>query len=156
MNLVNTEATPIHRVLALVRAEAALSLGAAQFSGAQESLVQASALLLLHGDGARPTGRVFLRGVDDAKFRRQVVPGDRVRLEVTRLPGRGPLARVHGVSYIGDQVVAEANLLLAVVGDVTADEALSAFSQFYPGKSHTVEQCIVIHFSSSPMFNNTP
>ncbi len=85
-----------------------------------ESLVQVSALLLLHREQGRPTGRVVLRGVDEAKFRRQVVPGDRVRLEVTRLTMRGPLARVHGASYIGDQVVAEADLLLAVFDDGTS------------------------------------
>ncbi len=85
-----------------------------------ESLVQVSALLLLHREEGRPTGRVVLRGVDDAKFRRQVVPGDRVRLEVTRLSRRGPLARVHGASYIGEQVVAEADLLLAVYDDGTS------------------------------------
>ena len=33
-----------------------------------------------------PNARVYLRGVNDAKFRRQVVPGDRLRLEVTLEP----------------------------------------------------------------------
>ena len=81
-----------------------------------ESLAQASALLLLGGEGhATPPARVQLRGVRDAKFRRQVVPGDRVRLEVVREDGRPPLARVRGVSYIGEQVVAEMQLVLAVI-----------------------------------------
>lgn len=34
--------------------------------------------------------------------------------------------------------------------DVTADEALSAFSNFYPGKSHTIEQCVVKNWSQDP------
>ena len=80
-----------------------------------ETLVQVATLLLLHRDDGKPTGQVFLRGVNDAKFRKQVVPGDRVRIEVTRRKGRPPLARVHGVAYVNDQVVAEAELLLAVV-----------------------------------------
>src|SRR5262245_63751831 len=49
-----------------------------------ESLTQVASLLLLHADsagGARPSARVFLRGVNDARFRRQVVPGDRMPLE---------------------------------------------------------------------------
>ncbi|MBE3097583.1 MAG: 3-hydroxyacyl-ACP dehydratase FabZ, partial [Planctomycetes bacterium] len=46
-----------------------------------ESLAQVAALLLLHRDEGPPNARVHLRGVDDARFRRQVVPGDRVRLE---------------------------------------------------------------------------
>src|SRR4029077_20310081 len=50
-----------------------------------ESLTQVASLLLLQRDsppGARPNSRVFLRGVNDARFRRQVVPGDRMRLEI--------------------------------------------------------------------------
>ena len=48
-----------------------------------ESLSQVAAMLLLQRDDAPPNARVYLRGVNDAKFRRQVVPGDRLRLEVT-------------------------------------------------------------------------
>ncbi len=48
-------------------------------------------------DGA-PTGRAFLRGVDNAKFRRQVVPGDRLRLEVTLGARRSTLARAHAIA----------------------------------------------------------
>jgi len=70
-----------------------------------ESLTQVAALLI-------PDGRISLRGVDNAKFRRQVVPGDRLRLEVTLGAERPPLAKAHGVALIGDQVVAEADLLL--------------------------------------------
>ena len=86
-----------------------------------ESLAQASALLLLgeQGEGA-PRASVQLRSVRDAKFRRQVVPGDRVRLEVVREDGRPPLARVRGVSYIGEQVVAEMQLVLAVISEAAS------------------------------------
>ena len=82
-----------------------------------ETLAQVSALLLLHREEGRPAARVALRGVNDAKFRRQVVPGDRIRLEVTRHGGRGRVARLHGVAYVGQQVVAEAGLLMAVEPD---------------------------------------
>jgi UDP-N-acetylglucosamine acyltransferase len=82
-----------------------------------ETLAQVSALLLLHRETGRSAARVALRGVNDAKFRRQVVPGDRVRLEVSRRVGRGPIARLHGVAYVGNQVVAEAELLMAIEPD---------------------------------------
>jgi UDP-N-acetylglucosamine acyltransferase len=75
-----------------------------------EALAQASTVLLLD---QQPAGlRVYLRGVDKAKFRRQVVPGDRLRLEVTLGRHRWPLTRVHGAAYVDEQVVAEADLLL--------------------------------------------
>ena len=86
-----------------------------------ESLAQAATLLLLHREGgAPPHAHVRLRGVDDAKFRRQVVPGDRVRLEVARIEGRPPIARVRGLALIDDQIVAEMVLQLAIVAEVAS------------------------------------
>jgi UDP-N-acetylglucosamine acyltransferase len=82
-----------------------------------ETLAQAAAVLLVHRDGAPPNASVYLRGVDDAKFRRQVVPGDRIRVEVERVAGRPPVEKVHGTVFVNDQVVAEASLLLAVRPD---------------------------------------
>ena len=55
-----------------------------------------------------------LRGVDNAKFRRQVVPGDRLRLEVTLDRRRGPIVRAQASAEVDGQVVAEAELVLAV------------------------------------------
>ena len=76
-----------------------------------ESLTQVATLLL-------PGGRVALRGVDDAKFRRQVVPGDRLRLEVTLDRRRGDLVRVQASAEVDGHTVAEAELVLAVHDDV--------------------------------------
>ncbi|HEV3216097.1 MAG TPA: acyl-ACP--UDP-N-acetylglucosamine O-acyltransferase [Vicinamibacterales bacterium] len=82
-----------------------------------ETLTQVAAVLLLEREGPMPMSRIFLHGVNAAKFRRQVVPGDRLRLEVTLLRARTSLAKAHGVAYVGDQVVAEADLLLALRPD---------------------------------------
>jgi UDP-N-acetylglucosamine acyltransferase len=79
-----------------------------------EALVQAAAVLLFERESASPGAQAYLRGVDNAKFRRQVVPGDQLRLEVTLGSERPPLVRAHGIAYVGDQVVAEADLLLAL------------------------------------------
>jgi UDP-N-acetylglucosamine acyltransferase len=84
-----------------------------------ESLSQVAALLLLQRDEAPPNARVYLRGVNDAKFRRQVVPGDRLRLEVSVGRRRATLARAQATAYLGDQVVAECELLLGLVPDRT-------------------------------------
>ena len=45
-----------------------------------ESLTQVATLLLFGQPEHIPQGRAWLRGVDNAKFRRQVVPGDRLEL----------------------------------------------------------------------------
>ena len=82
-----------------------------------ETLTQVAAALLLEREGPMPMSRVYLHGIDDAKFRRQVVPGDRLRLDVTLSKARTRLAKARGIAYVGDQVVAEADLLLAVMPD---------------------------------------
>src|SRR5437660_1275183 len=84
-----------------------------------ESLSQVAAILLLERAGASPNARVYLRGVNDAKFRRQVVPGDRLRLEISLGRRRASLARAQASAWVGDQVVAEAELLLGLVADLT-------------------------------------
>ena len=84
-----------------------------------EALSQLAAVLLLHRDGAQADGRVYLRGVNDMKLRRQVVPGDRLRLEITLGRRRSSLVRAQAAAYVGDQMAAEAELLLTVVPDAT-------------------------------------
>jgi UDP-N-acetylglucosamine acyltransferase len=79
-----------------------------------ETLAQVATVLLMHG--ADGNMRAFLRGVDNAKFRLRVVPGDRLRLEVTLGPRRTRMARAHGTAYLGDRIVAEAELLLGLLG----------------------------------------
>ena len=80
-----------------------------------ETLAQVATLLLFSQSGAN--GRAFLRAVENAKFRRQVVPGDRVRLEVSLGRRRGPIARATGIAFVGDHIVAEADLILGIQGD---------------------------------------
>src|SRR5438552_5601018 len=70
-----------------------------------ESWSQVAALLLLYGEQQAPNVRVYLRGVNDAKFRRQVVPGDRLRLEISLARRRTSLVRAQASAHVGDQVV---------------------------------------------------
>jgi UDP-N-acetylglucosamine acyltransferase len=84
-----------------------------------EALSQVAAVLLLHRDRLPPNSRIYLRGINDAKFRRQVVPGDRLTLEVSLGRRRSVLARARAGAFVGDQLVAEAELLLGVVPDRT-------------------------------------
>jgi UDP-N-acetylglucosamine acyltransferase len=79
-----------------------------------EALTQVAGVLLLDGAQAPATARCALRGVNGAKFRRQVMPGDRLRLEVQLGPTRSRLAKAQATAYVDDQIVAEAELLLAI------------------------------------------
>jgi UDP-N-acetylglucosamine acyltransferase len=84
-----------------------------------ESLSQVAAVLLLERVDGTPNLRVYLRGVNGAKFRKQVVPGDRLRLEISLGRRRSSLARARATAYVGDQVVSECELLLGIVADLT-------------------------------------
>ena len=75
-----------------------------------ESLTQVASLLLAAGGAAG--SRAWLRGVDNAKFRRQVVPGDRLELEVTLGRRRGRIVRAAAVASVDGHVVAEAELVI--------------------------------------------
>jgi UDP-N-acetylglucosamine acyltransferase len=85
-----------------------------------ETLTQAAAILLTEHAGDRPLGCVTLRGVENAKFRRQVVPGDRLRVEVSVDRRRGPIVRARGLANVDGQMVAEADLILALEADEAA------------------------------------
>jgi UDP-N-acetylglucosamine acyltransferase len=80
-----------------------------------ETLAQVATILLTQSGDERAATRAYLRGVDNAKFRLPVVPGDRLRLEVTMGPRRARIARAHATAFIGDNVAAEADLVLGVV-----------------------------------------
>ena len=79
-----------------------------------ESLTQVAAALILDRVSVPASARVSLRGVNDAKFRRNVSPGDRLDLEVTLGRTRSRLAKAHAQASVDGQVVAEAELLLAI------------------------------------------
>jgi UDP-N-acetylglucosamine acyltransferase len=79
-----------------------------------EALTQAAGVLVLDRVASPLSTRVSLRGVTNAKFRRQVVPGDRLRLEVTLARMRTSLAKVRATAYVDEHVAAEAELLLAI------------------------------------------
>jgi len=110
-----------------------------------ESWSQVAAVLLLHREGGAPNARVYVRGFNDAKFRRPIVPGDRLRLEISLGRRRAPLARAQAAAYVGDQVVAEAELLLGVVPDRTQIDATAiVHPDAYVGQGTTIGPHAVI------------
>ncbi len=76
-----------------------------------EALAQAGALLAHRShDGVPPGHVVVLAGLDKARFRRPVVPGDQLRLEVMLLKRHRPMWKMHGVARVEGEMVAEAEL----------------------------------------------
>lgn len=78
-----------------------------------EALAQAGALLVRAAGELPPGSTLALAGVDRMRFRRPVVPGDELRLEV-RLAGRTRRGwRLHGVARVGDAIAGEGEILAA-------------------------------------------
>ncbi len=78
-----------------------------------EALAQAAAVGVAVREGyaeGGSTGVGYLTGVDGAKFRRKVVPGDQLRLTGTIVLFRRGLCKVEARALVGDEAVAEANL----------------------------------------------
>lgn len=90
-----------------------------------EALTQLAAVLILERSDVAPTARVSLRGVNHAKFRKQVLPGDRLTLEVALRRRRSTLAKVEAIAYVSGQRVAEAELLLTIESGVAYIDPLA-------------------------------
>ena len=80
-----------------------------------EAMAQAGAVMMLAEMEDRDDKLILFTGIDNCRFRRQVVPGDQLLLEVTLLKRRTRFAVLQGVARVGEEVVAEAQLSSAMV-----------------------------------------
>ncbi|HYI09309.1 MAG TPA: 3-hydroxyacyl-ACP dehydratase FabZ [Thermoanaerobaculia bacterium] len=76
-----------------------------------EAMAQCSAVLFLRELPDREKKLFLFGGIDKARFRKPVVPGDQLILECVVLQQRAGTARVRGVARVNDVVVAEAEML---------------------------------------------
>ncbi|GEK31967.1 3-hydroxyacyl-[acyl-carrier-protein] dehydratase FabZ [Kurthia zopfii] len=78
-----------------------------------EAMAQVGGVALLSSEDFK--GRiVFLTGIDNARFKRQVIPGDVLTMEVEFLKLRGSMGKGHGKVTVGDELVCEADILFAI------------------------------------------
>ena len=80
-----------------------------------EGMAQAGGLLLLHDLPDRAGKLLYFAGIEEAKFRRPVVPGDQVRYEIEVLRLRSTFGKVAGKALVDGEVAAEAILSTAMV-----------------------------------------
>ena len=80
-----------------------------------EAMAQVGGLLLLNSVEDPTNKLMYFIGIDGAKFRRPVVPGDQIRFVLTLLKLRKGTSKMRGEAYVDDQLVAEAELLATVV-----------------------------------------
>src|SRR6476619_601576 len=80
-----------------------------------EALAQTAGVLVLHRMQNRDSKLVFLATIDQARFRKPVVPGDRLRLEVTFLKLKPSVAKMQCQATVEGVMVAEAELVCTLV-----------------------------------------
>jgi len=80
-----------------------------------EAMAQAGAVLLLHDLPGRNDKLVYFTGIDGARFRRAVVPGDQLRLTMEVLNLRARTCKMRGKAEVDGQLVSEAEILSAMV-----------------------------------------
>lgn len=84
-----------------------------------EALAQTGGLLAASGlDGSLEDKLFLFTGLDNVKFRRQVVPGDRLDLECSNMRMKLKLCKLEGRAYVDGKLAAEA-LITAALGDRT-------------------------------------
>ena len=76
-----------------------------------EAMAQVAGVLVLSGIPDRKSKLVLLAGVDGAKFRKPVRPGDQLRMEMKILRSRASMAKVSGIATVDGTIVAEAEML---------------------------------------------
>ena len=78
-----------------------------------EIMAQVGAVILLSHDDYK--GKVpYFAGINKARFKRKVVPGDRLRIEVEIIKMRGSIGIGQGKAYVEDEVAAEGEFMFAI------------------------------------------
>lgn len=80
-----------------------------------EALAQVAGILALHS-GAVTGKAVYFLSIERAKFRKPVVPGDQLKLEVSILQQRGNVWKFSGNAFVEDKIAAESEFT-AMVAD---------------------------------------
>lgn len=80
-----------------------------------EAMAQVGGVLAFHSSPKEWAGSlVYFMGMDKVRFRKPVVPGDQLRLQLTTIRQKQKVFKMRGEAYVDDTLVAEAELLAAI------------------------------------------
>lgn len=84
-----------------------------------EAMAQAGGVLAFKSLGHVACPVVYLTGVDQAKFRKPVVPGDQLRFEIDVVKKRPPFWKMKARAFVADELVCEAEITAMVTEEKT-------------------------------------
>ena len=108
-----------------------------------EAMAQAGAIIMMHEIPDRDTKLVVFTGIERAKFRRSVVPGDQLRLEVDVLSFRPRAGRMEGKAYIDGKLACEATLTCMVVPRVRETQPAAPEAPTAPTDTVSATEAVV-------------
>jgi 3-hydroxyacyl-[acyl-carrier-protein] dehydratase len=76
-----------------------------------EAMAQVAGVLVLKSIPDRKKKLVLLASINEAKFRRPVLPGDQLRIEMKVTKRKASIAKMHGQATVNGAIVAEAELM---------------------------------------------
>jgi len=80
-----------------------------------EAMAQVAGILLNRMFGGE--GKIsYFAAIDNARFRRPVVPGDQLRMEIEIIKAKPRLSKVNAKAFVGEQLVSEADLMFSSAG----------------------------------------
>jgi len=80
-----------------------------------EAMAQVGGIMLLNAQADPEKKLVYFMGMDNVRFRKPVRPGDQVRFELDMIKYRKAACKMAGKAFVGDDLVAEAELMAAIV-----------------------------------------
>ena len=83
-----------------------------------EAMAQTSAILVIETTGKKASGIVYFMTIEQARFRRPVGPGDRLKLHVQKQRSRGNVWKFRGEAKVDGKLMAEATYSAMIVEEV--------------------------------------
>ncbi len=81
-----------------------------------EAMAQVGGILAFKSEPDKTTNSVvYFMGIDNARFRKPVLPGHQLRLEISVVKQRRAIWSFKGDAYVGEELVAEAELLATIM-----------------------------------------
>jgi 3-hydroxyacyl-[acyl-carrier-protein] dehydratase len=80
-----------------------------------EAMAQAGAVLLLHDMEDRDSKLILFTGIDNARFRRPVIPGDQLRFTLEVLKRRTRFSKLKAIAEVDGELTAEAEIMCSLI-----------------------------------------